>query len=390
MFRNAYRLPFKLLGIPIQLDLTFLIILPLLAWLIGSNIESFIKSFGLGIDPVHLKEGLLPLSLGLAAALGLFVSILLHELGHSVVGQYFGFRVKVITLWLLGGMAQFENIPRRRGAEAIMAAAGPITSYVLAGVCWVALSATPRDLPALKFVLAYLMWMNTILATFNLLPALPLDGGRIFRSFLALRMNYLKATMVATGVSKVLAIALGLLGFAFGHIFLMLIALFIYIAVTGESQMTTAAEVLHGIEVRHIMTREVKTVSPEMTVADLLQKMLKEKHLTYPVVDDAGIMVGMVSLTSIQSKASLDHDQPSVIVEEIMSSDFSEIGANESALDAFKVIGQNVSGRLVVLDAQRRLRGIISKTDLVRAVQVRMVGYVLERLPEQAAVAGTS
>ena len=133
MFRNAFRLPFKLLGIPIQLDLSFLFILPILVWIIASNLEAYIKVTGLDIDPKSLSQGLTPYVLGFAAAVGLFVSVLIHELGHAVVGRHYGFATKSITLWLLGGVAQFEKLPRQGRSEAIMAIAGPITSFGLAG-----------------------------------------------------------------------------------------------------------------------------------------------------------------------------------------------------------------------------------------------------------------
>ena len=110
MHKTVYRVPFKLLGIPVQLDLTLLLVLPLLAWLIGSDLDKFIAAFNLEIDPGPLTEGFTPYLLGFFAALGLFLSILIHELGHSFVGQRFDLKIKSITLWVLGGMAEFERI----------------------------------------------------------------------------------------------------------------------------------------------------------------------------------------------------------------------------------------------------------------------------------------
>ncbi|MDQ3398992.1 MAG: site-2 protease family protein, partial [Deinococcota bacterium] len=128
MFQNAYRLPFRLLGIPLQLDITFLIVLPLFAWIIGSQLPRFIELFNLPIDPAPLSVGFTPFLLGFLAALGLFVSVVVHELGHSVVARRYGVKVKSITLWLLGGMAQLETMPKAKGAEAVVAVTGPLTS----------------------------------------------------------------------------------------------------------------------------------------------------------------------------------------------------------------------------------------------------------------------
>lgn len=236
MSHSVYRLPFRLLGIPVQLDLTFLLILPLLAWLIGSDLSEFIRAFELNIAVEPLTRGLKPYLLGFLAALGLFLSILVHELGHSVVGQRLNLKIRSITLWVLGGMAEFERIPRQHGTEAVMAIAGPLTSLLIAAVAWALQYAAPMSMGGVRFLLAYLLYMNLVLAAFNLLPALPLDGGRVFRSLLATRMSFAKATRIAAILSKTVAVLLGLGGLLSVNIWLILIAFFIFIAVSGDSQ----------------------------------------------------------------------------------------------------------------------------------------------------------
>lgn len=371
MFRGGYRLPFRLLGIPLHLDPSFLIILPLFAWLISRQIEVYITLFRLPIDPEALKEGYTPFWLGLLAAIGLFASVVVHELGHSVVGRYYGARVKQITLWLLGGVAQFEEIPRQRGAEAVIAIAGPITSIALALVCRLLRSALPPEAYAAQFVVGYLAFMNVALAVFNLIPALPLDGGRVLRSLLALRMPHLRATQTAAGISQVLALLLGLYGFLTLNIFLMLIAFFIYMAGGAETQHTMVAEMLEGIRVHDLMTRAIETVPADMRVADLIEKMMRESHLGYPVVDQHGRLVGMVDLHNLQGVPA---DAP---VEQVMTPDVTTIPERASALEAFRTMSTNNFRRMVVVGIGRDMVGIITKTDLVRAVQVRAVGQAL-------------
>lgn len=378
MFRTVYRLPFRLLGIPVQLDITFLLVLPLLAWIIGRDLSLFIQAFGLQIDAAPLLVGIRPYLIGLVAGLALFLSVLIHELGHSVVGQRYGLKIKNITLWILGGMAQFERIPQRRGIEAVMAIAGPLTSFLLAGAAWVLFHLTPVTLGEVRFILAYLMYMNLVLAIFNLLPALPLDGGRVLRSLLALRMSYLKATHLAAATSKFLAIILGLMGFLFGSLWILLIAFFIYMAVSGESQYATVAAMLRGIRVEDLMTREVRTVSTGTRVVELVKKMFEERHLAFPVLNESGELVGMVTLGDLRRHRASGGSDAETTVEQIMSREVGRIGRQESALEAFQRISRNASGRLVVVDEAGRLIGIISKTDLIRAVQVRMVGLAGE------------
>lgn len=368
MFQNAYRLPFRLLGIPLQLDITFLIVLPLFAWIIGSQLPRFVELFNLPIDPAPLSVGFTPFLLGLLAALGLFVSVVVHELGHSVVARRYGVKVKSITLWLLGGMAQFEEMPRQRGAEAVVAVAGPITSILLAGVFWLILSTVPLAATAAIFVFSYLAYINVVLAIFNLLPALPLDGGRILRSLLALRMGQLRATQISAGISRFFAILLGLFGFLTLQFFLVLLAFFIFVAVSGETQHAVITRVLEGIKVGDLMTRDVVWVHPTMPVSELIQKMLKERHLGYPVVDHSGRLVGMVDLEHAQNVAE------DATVADIMSRDIHTISATKSALDAFGQMSRNNYRRLIVADPNGDMVGILSKTDLVRTIQVRMVG----------------
>ncbi len=182
MFSKTFRLPFRLAGIPLEMDISFLLILPVMAWLIGSRVGQLAQMWG--IAHAHsLEAGATPYALGLIAAVGLFICVVLHELGHSLAARAFGVKVRSITLWFLGGVAQFEEIPRKKGQEAIVGAAGPVVSFGLAALFWVAATFSP-PWPALEFVLGYLAITNLVLGVFNLIPAIPLDGGRILRSIL--------------------------------------------------------------------------------------------------------------------------------------------------------------------------------------------------------------
>jgi len=373
MTRTSFRLPFTIFGIPVDLDVSFLLVLPLLAWIIGSQIEAFVQAFAVEIDPTPLTQGFMPYLVGFVAALGLFGSILLHELGHSLVGRLFQLRIRRITLWLLGGMAQFERIPRHRGTEAVMAIAGPLTSILVGVVAAASLEFLPADRPAWRFTLTYLMYMNLILAMFNLLPALPLDGGRVLRSLLALRMPYLRATQISASLSRFIALLMGLLGLLVVNVWLILLAFFIYMAVGGEAQYATVSTTLRGIRVADVMTRNVHTIPEEMTVAELVQKMFAERYLAYPVVDRQGELVGFVTIQEVREARRHAADDSSLLVRDIMNPKVERVHYTQSALDAFHRILRTEAGRLVVVDDFDRLVGIVSKTDLLRAIQVRML-----------------
>ncbi|GAB4239950.1 MAG: site-2 protease family protein [Acidobacteriota bacterium] len=371
MTRTSFRLPFTIFGIPVQLDLSFLLVLPLLAWIIGSQLQRFVEAFSVDIDPHTLPGGWTAYGVGLLAALGLFASILIHELGHSLVGRIFHLRIRSITLWVLGGMAQFERIPRHHGVEAVMAIAGPITSLVVGGTAALVLLWVPAEWPATRFLLTYLSYMNVILAAFNLLPALPLDGGRVLRSLLALRLPYLRATQICATLSRGLALLMGLFGLLVVNVWLILLAFFIYMAVGGEYQYATVTTLLRGIRVADVMTREVHTVPPDMPVEELIQKMFAERFLAYPVVDTGGRPIGFATLQDVRRVRHSGADPAGLTVADIMSREFERVHPDQSALDAFQRILRTPTGRLLVVDDFGQLAGLVSKTDLLRALQVR-------------------
>lgn len=363
MFNRGFRLPFKLLGIPIYLDWSFLIILPILAYLIGSNIALIAMQFD--IQAGALADPTTRYVIGLVAALGLFVCVLLHELGHAVAARLYGVNVERITLWFLGGVAQMPEIPRQRGGEAVMAIAGPIVSFLLAALFWFALPLVPEAMTGTRFVVGYLAVLNVVLAVFNLLPALPLDGGRVLRSLLALAMPFGRATQIAGGISKVIAVLLGIWGILTLNIFLMAIAFFIYMAVNAETQMGRLEAVLRGVPAWRIMNPEVHSVTPNTRVSELLQRMLRDRHLGFPVIDEIGRVHGMVTLDQLNER------DPATPVSQLMSTDLPRIDQDADGLDVLRQMGQNHLSAVVVIGPDDRVAGIITKSDLMRFIMVR-------------------
>lgn len=360
MFRHAIRLPFRIFGIPVSLDRSFLLVLPLFAYLIASQIPAYIglfRSVGLHIDPAALEGGARPYLVGLAAALGLFVSVLIHELGHALVARGYGVKTKEITLWFLGGVAQFDDLPRQRGAEAIVAIAGPITSVLLAflsALAWPLASGAPVVL----FVLSYLTITNTALAIFNLLPALPLDGGRVLRSLLALAMPRTKATRVAGDVGSVVAILLGVYGLVTFSLFLVAIAFFVYNAGRAETRATLIGDAFEGHTVSDLMTREPITVLPDMRLDQFAQLIFYRKHTGYPVVDDRGRVLGYARVRDTHG-GSEAATVASIMVPAVT------VAPSDTALSALQRIGEGDLGRLVVVDAEGTVVGMLSRADLI-------------------------
>ena len=372
MFGRSYRLPLNLLGIPVYVDVSFLVVLPLLAWIIGSQVGEFGRMFGIPLS-VSLTTGEMPYVLGLIAAAGLFLSVLIHELGHAITARGYGVQVRRITLWFLGGVAQFEELPKQHGAEAVVSIVGPVVSFAIGGICWLALRAVPTGALATRFVLAYLAYTNVVLAIFNMLPALPLDGGRVLRSLLALGMPYAKATQISASISKVLAVVMGLFGLFSLNFFLLLIAIFIFAAVNAETRSGQLEDLLRGALVRDLMNPDVHTVPPDIRLAELMERMLHEHHLGFPVTDESGNVLGMVTLQDAQGK------DPALPVREVMRPDVPRLPERASAIEALRLMSNNGFGRVIATRDGGRMSGIITKTDLMRLIQLRLAGWGIAR-----------
>jgi len=361
-------------GIPIQLNWTFLIILPIFAWIIGSDIARLADLvnglLGSNIAPAALTAGLTPWLLGAAAAGGLFLGVLLHEFGHSLVAMRYGVEIESITLWLLGGVASFKEIPEDWHQEFNIAIAGPLVSVAIGIVAFLAFLVLPSSLDAVRFVIGYLAIMNVGLAVFNMLPGFPMDGGRVLRALLARNRPHARATQIASEVGKTFAFALGLLGlFAFSPI-MILLAFFIYIAASGEAQQSVVKSAFQGVTVGDIMTpgEDLLVVDPQMTISELLGRMLTERHTGYPVVNSREELIGMVTLDHARSVTEVERD--AYTVEDVMDRETPAISPAADAFTALQAMQEHGVGRLPVVDDAGNLAGILSKTDLMTAFNV--------------------
>ncbi|RNJ27346.1 CBS domain-containing protein [Halosegnis longus] len=378
----------RLFGIPIELDLTFLLILPLFAYLIGTTLGEYASLINEVLAPTNLVEvsaltgdSTVALVVGLLAAVGLFVGVIIHELGHSLVAMRYGFPISSIKLWLFGGVAQLSEMPEDWKQEFNIAVAGPIVSVLLGVVSYVAFTAVQPGgtaIAAVRFLLAYLAVVNVALAIFNMLPGFPMDGGRVLRALLARNRPYAQATQIAAEVGKLFAIGLGLFGlFGGGGLFLVAIAFFIYIGASSEAQRTVMAAAFDGVTVRDIMTPDddLKTVTPDTSVADLLGRMFTERHTGYPVVEN-GRPVGVVTLSDAQSVKEVERD--AYQVEEVMSRDIESVDPETGAMDALEQMQAAGVGRLLVMEDDE-LVGLLSRTDLMTALDIIKQGGAVSR-----------
>ncbi|MGM0399415.1 MAG: site-2 protease family protein [Halobacteriota archaeon] len=360
-------------GIPIKLDITFLLILPVFAWIIGSQVGQWADIlndiWSLGLDGAALTVGTLPWILGAIAAIGLFVGVVLHELGHSLVAIRYGYPIDSITLWILGGIAQLSEQPEDWRHELLIAIAGPAVSVLLGILSFAFVFVVPAGIDTIRFLLGYLALVNLTLAVFNLLPGFPMDGGRVLRALLARNRPFARATQLAAEVGKAVAILMGLVGLFGGNLILIAIAFFIYIGASGESRRTVMNAAFQGVTVSEVMTAaaDLDTVFADQSVAELVEEMFRHRHTGFPVERDDKI-VGMVTLDDARQITPVERD--AYRVEDVMSTELYTIPRYSNAMDALDAMQSNKVGRLLVVDENGAVVGLISRTDVMTAFNV--------------------
>jgi len=360
----------KIFGIPFEVNLSWIIIFGLVAFTLSTGYYPLVSG------SVGAPEWIFWV-LGIATALLFFASILAHELSHSLVTLAGGGRVDKITLFIFGGVASIADEPRSPGREFVMAAAGPLMSLLIAGVCYLGvLAATTADLAWWVIApLGYLASINLFVALFNLLPGFPLDGGRVLRSILwALTGDVLKATKWATRCGQLIGwsmVGLAVVTVLRGQsdfIWLGLIGAFIAWLAGASYRQQKMRSRLQGVAVGQIMTPHPAYVSGEITLEALAHEhFLGAAHSRYPVLYQ-GQIVGVVSLPDAKSVARADW--PYVQVIEVTDRDLPRLSvlAETPVQEVLaRLAGQETGAVLVVADG--RLAGIVTRADVMSLLE---------------------
>jgi Zn-dependent protease/predicted transcriptional regulator len=299
------------------------------------------------------------------------VCVLLHELGHSYVTQRFGYKINGITLFIFGGVSQTEEIPRNPKQEMSIAIVGPAVSVFIGVVFYLFFNVInsfgttlPFQIVSISF--GTLAFYNLLLAGFNLIPAFPIDGGRVLRAGLAMHIDYEKATKAASGFGKGIAVVMAVIGI-FYNLWLTFIAIFIYFGASQEQQALSLSIALDNVKVKDIMTPDVEFVSPDMSLQQFSDYILIHKHFVYPVMENNKI-VGTVSVFDIRGIGKERKD--SVIIRDVMHNDFLSISPENDAMNAFKIMAKNRNDRLLV-QKNGHIVGIVAWSDILHAIKMR-------------------
>ncbi|HET7038490.1 MAG TPA: site-2 protease family protein, partial [Gemmatimonadales bacterium] len=274
----------RIAGIRVQMHWTFLI---LIAWVVVEHVAA-------GADPRAVAAGV-------GLVLAVFGCVVLHELGHALAARRFGISTRDITLLPIGGVARLERMPSQPGQELLVAVAGPAVNVAIAGVLYVVLNATGGMRPVSELALVggsflpQLLWVNLFIVGFNLLPAFPMDGGRMLRALLAFRLPYPRATRIAAGAGQLMAVLFGFMGLMGGNPFLLFIALFVYLGAQGEAQQVELRLAIDGVTVGHAMMTRFTALPATATLGDAAQELLAGAQQDFPIVADGGRLVGLLS-----------------------------------------------------------------------------------------------
>jgi Zn-dependent protease/CBS domain-containing protein len=363
----AMRSSFNLLtirGIDIRIHITFPLILLWSAFQYG-----FISS-----------AGWVGAAIGVLITLLLFVLVVLHELGHSIAAQHFGIPVKQIVLLPIGGVAQLTQIPENPRMEFIIAIAGPLVNFLLAilillGGLILGLDMSPSRMGALvanisawspRSILVYIFISNLFLGMFNLLPAFPMDGGRVLRAALATRMPYDRATATAVNIGQSLAWILGLMGFLQGNLMLILIAIFIYFGAGQEGQVVQFRKALQGLRVEHVYSRQTQCLDKGDTLHDAVRLTLSTIQSSFPVCDGEKL-VGL--LTQKNLLQSLDEHGSHTTLSSVALLDVDAVTLKDDLITVQRKLAEQETEALPVMD-DGRLVGLITNKDIVEAYRI--------------------
>ena len=346
-----------LAGIDVRIHVTFFM---LLAW----------------IGLLYLRGGGVPAAVhGILFVCLVFLCVLLHEFGHALAARRYGIRTPDITLLPIGGVARLERIPENPIQELVVAIAGPLVNVVIAAGLWVYLGLT-KTMPSPETIAqasaglpVKLLAVNVTLVVFNLIPAFPMDGGRILRAFLAMHMPYARATGIAASIGQVIAFVFGIYGLLEQQPMLVLVAVFVFFGAQSEAAFAEMRSVSSGLRVNAAMITHFQTLPVTATLNDAVDALLRTSQHDFPVLDPAGEVCGV--LTRDDLLTALRKTGGDVPVSEVMRVDVPAVHHTMLFDKALTILRESGSPALPVLDSARRLVGLFTPENVGELLMVK-------------------
>ncbi|HQV95125.1 MAG TPA: site-2 protease family protein [Anaerolineales bacterium] len=346
----------RFLGIDVYVHATFLI-------LIGWVGYSYWLEHGTIAEVVN----------GILFILALFLCVVLHEYGHALTARKYGIKTRDITLYPIGGVARLERMPDKPIEELWVALMGPAVNVVIAAGLFAVLAATGNLVPLTGLSIASgsflmrLMIVNISLVLFNLIPAFPMDGGRVLRALLAMRMDHVRATQVAASIGQGIAFLFGFIGL-FSNPFLLFIAFFVYIGASQEASMALMKDSIGGIPVTRAMLTDFKTLSPRDTLAQVVGLVLAGSQHDFPVVDANGVVMGI--LERDEFIAALSRQGQSAPVVGVMRKDLPSVDSHDMVESAVARLQESGAKTLPVMHGGQFV-GLITAENITEFLMIR-------------------
>jgi Zn-dependent protease/CBS domain-containing protein len=340
----------RIAGIQLRIHVTFLL---LIVWL------------GLGY---YSQGGSAAAISGILVILLLFVCVVLHEFGHAFAAKAFGINTPDITLLPIGGVARLERMPEEPIQELIIAAAGPAVNLIIALCLFLTGGSFVYPPTAGSSLIDVLLTINVVLLLFNLLPAFPMDGGRVLRALLATRLSYARATQIAASIGQGCAFVFGFFGL-FSNPFLLFIALFVYIGASQEAALAQMRDVSRRFPVSSAMVREFRSLPESATLEEAVDALLATSQHDFPVLDEAGNVAGI--LTRHDLIAALRKGDPTIRVGDVMRRDIPTVTTGTRFEEAFRIMQECNCPAVPVLDSMKRLVGLLTPENVSELMMVQ-------------------
>ena len=348
--RSSYRLA-RVMGIDIDIHVTFFLLLALFFFLMGPK--------------------------GLFLIIGVFFFVTVHEICHSLAAAYFGIKVKRITLLPIGGVASMPEMPTKPSQELIISLAGPLSNVLVVILFYYPLRAllgqetlmyplrvmTGQAGYSEQFnVIAHIYWINLVLAVFNMIPAFPMDGGRVLRAILSYRMGRKQATRVAVRLGHIFALLFGYFGIVYGHIFLLLIAVFIYMSASGEGMQVMVQETIKKYRIEDVLSREFVYISPATPLKKVLELIFHSHQEDFAVMDEGAIRGIVTRREVMRGMHTSGQDIP---VKDVMRTDVPALKVTATLDVAQKLMHKYNTHALPVMNRDRVV-GMVTMDDINR------------------------